>query len=56
MTDREKEIIRLALTFLLVNIDEVPEMFCTENDTIDFNGESMVIPSEQEIDNLLSTL
>lgn len=59
MTDREKEILRMGLLYLLANLSDVVEFFsecdCAEGD-IEVNGEQMAAPTDKEICDLLWVL
>jgi hypothetical protein len=59
MTERERELLRLALIYLQANRTDVIEFFsevdCAENE-IEVNGDFIAAPTEAEIGNLLMTL
>lgn len=67
MNERQKLLAKLALTFMLSNIGDVEEVFQVESDDpnhpaygkddmLEFNGEIIDMPTEQEIEELLSIL
>ena len=56
MNEREKLILRLALSYLVSNLNDVIELFDGDDDTIDYNGEVVPTPTEDEIEQLAKTL
>ena len=55
MTERQKELIRLALIYAISNLDDLIEAFGdgSELGTIDANGEDVPTPTEDEFDELM---
>jgi hypothetical protein len=60
VTEREQEIIRMALIYLSANLDNAIEAFGGHEpdagDTLDLNGETIVKPHYDEIGDVLDTL
>ncbi len=59
MTEREKEILRMALLYMQANLSDAIELFteleCEENQ-ISVNGDAMATPTDREVCALLDTL
>ena len=61
MDQRQKDILRIALSYMLSNLDDIKDVFTDEDmdldaDEINYNGETMEIPGEDEIDELMKEL
>ena len=61
MNKRQKDILRIALSYMLSNLDHIEEVFTDEDmdldaDEINYNGETMEIPGEDEIEELMKEL
>ena len=61
MNARERTILRIALSYMISNLDDVCECFRPEDDgvaptRIDYNGELVPRPTDAEICQLLDTL
>ena len=60
MTERERMLLRIACSYMLSNLDDVIELFKAEDDddehVIDYNGEIVPSPTEDELDMLMRTL
>ena len=55
MTDREREIVRLALLFLTTEMPQALELFRSEDASVlDVNGDTMDVPTEEEIGVILN--
>lgn len=56
MTEREMQIVRMALIYLLANHDDACEAFTLPDDNVDVldvNGEKVSTPTEEEIAKVL---
>lgn len=56
MTDRENIIIRLALSFMLSNMEALAELFPFNDGKMDYNGETIDAPTEEEVEQIMFTL
>ena len=61
MDQRQKDILRIALSYMLSNLDDIKDVFTDEDmdldaDEINYNGETMEIPGEDEIEELMKEL
>jgi hypothetical protein len=61
MTEREKEILRMAVIYLAANLDDaIMEAFefkpFTDRQQLLVNGEAMDVPTEDELDQLMEVL
>jgi hypothetical protein len=55
MSEREMLLVRIALTYMMANLDDVCDTFQVENEeeswgNIDFNGEIVDAPTEDELE------
>ncbi len=56
MNEREKTLLRLALVYAIANLDDIREAFQEEDGILDFNGQSIRSPTEDELNQLALTL
>ena len=59
MTDREREILRMALIYMAANLSDVCQVFETDDPQtgeVSVNGHVMPEPTEREVDNLITSL
>lgn len=64
MNDRQRMILKIALSFMMSNMDQVrdcfennqPDLRSHEIDKLDYNGELIDVPTCEEIEELISTL
>ena len=64
MNERQRELLRLALLYLKSNLDDaivtfgelMPESSSTQIALLEVNGDTMDVPTEEELANLLAEL